>query len=112
MGSLAASSVVTVRFPFSDLSQTKFRPAVVLADDGRSDWVLCQITSNAYADPRAVKLEAVDFARGSLQVTSYARPGKLFTASSSLIGSDVGDLSASALKRLREAVIDLVQKGC
>jgi hypothetical protein len=30
----AAGAVVLVRFPFSDLSQAKLRPAVVLADAG------------------------------------------------------------------------------
>lgn len=43
--------VVLVPFPFSDLSQSKVRPAVCLADAGRGDWVLCQITSNPYGDP-------------------------------------------------------------
>jgi mRNA interferase MazF len=33
----APGAVVVVRFPFSDLSQTKLRPAVVLADAGRGD---------------------------------------------------------------------------
>ena len=40
MGSFAAASVVLVRFPFSDLSHSKLRPAVVLADSGRGDWLL------------------------------------------------------------------------
>ena len=58
----SAGSVVMVPFPFSDLSRTKLRPAVVLADAGRDDWVLCQITSNPYADLRAVRLDNTDFA--------------------------------------------------
>ena len=53
-----------VPFPFSDLSQTKLRPAAVLAGAGRGDWVLCQITSSPYADTRAVLLESHDFAVG------------------------------------------------
>lgn len=69
-----------VPFPFSDLSQTKQRPAVVLADAGRGDWVLCQITSNPYSDAQAITLAASDFQRGGLRDVSYARPGKLFTA--------------------------------
>ncbi|MGH7865787.1 MAG: hypothetical protein ACREQB_12410 [Candidatus Binataceae bacterium] len=69
-----------MRFPFSDLSQAKLRPAVVLAGAGRGDWILCQVTSKPYADARAIKLEDASFATGSLRVTSYARPGKLFTA--------------------------------
>jgi len=38
----AAGGVVLVPFPFSDLSEAKLRPAVVLADAGRGDWILCQ----------------------------------------------------------------------
>ncbi len=41
MGRLAAGQVVVLPFPFSDLSQNKYRPALVLADAGRGDWVAC-----------------------------------------------------------------------
>ena len=77
---MTRGAVVLVRFPFSDLSATKRRPAAVLADAGRGDLVLVQITSNPYADDRAVELTDASFASGSLDRTSYARPGKLFTA--------------------------------
>lgn len=93
MAPSAAGAVVLVRFPFSDLSQTKLRPAVAIADAGRGDWILCQVTSKSYADPRAVVIDSTCFASGSLPVTSYARPGKLFTASSALVAAEVGVLS-------------------
>lgn len=69
----AAGAVVLVPFPFSDLSQAKLRPAVVLADAGRGDLILCQVTSNPYGDPRAVPLVEASFARGSLRVRSGRR---------------------------------------
>ena len=51
----SVGTIVLVRFPFSDLSRSKLRPAVVLADTGRNDWVLCQVTSQSYTDPKAVE---------------------------------------------------------
>ena len=105
----SAGSVVLVRFPFSDLSQVKLRPAVVLADADRGDWILCQITSNSYSDPRALFLGSDDFASGSLRVGSYARPGKLFTANESLLVSQVGVLKNEALQRIVQAVVDVLQ---
>jgi mRNA interferase MazF len=104
MGTLAAGQVVIVHFPFSDLTASKLRPAAVLADAGRDDWVLCQITSKSYGDPRAIKLEDGDFARGSLHLTSFARPGKLFTAHASLVAGQVGELQAGKFAASREAV--------
>ncbi|HEU0079652.1 MAG TPA: type II toxin-antitoxin system PemK/MazF family toxin [Longimicrobiaceae bacterium] len=109
MGTLAAGAVVLVPFPFSDLSQSKLRPAVVLADAGRGDLVLCQVTSNAYSDPLAVELSPVAFSSGSLQQISYARPGKLFTASGTLVVRQVGMLTVDALVHRVEQVVGLLR---
>jgi mRNA interferase MazF len=111
MGPFAAGQVVLVHFPFSDLTASKLRPAVVLADAGRGDWVLCQITSKSYGDPKALQLNAADFVHGSLRITSYARPGKLFTANASLVANTIGELKASQFAAVRDAVVLLLQKG-
>ena len=111
MGAFTAGQVVLVHFPFSDLTASKLRPAVVLADAGRGDWILCQITSNAYGDPRALPLAGADFASGSLRRSSYARPGRLFTAHASLIVQQVGVLTAEKLAAVRDAVVQLIQLG-
>jgi mRNA interferase MazF len=105
----AAGAVVLVPFPFSDLSKAKLRPAVVLADAGRGDWILCQITSNPYSDLHAEQLTADDFLSGSLPVVSYARPGKLFTANHDLMVSETGTLTPESFRRLIEAVIDILR---
>jgi mRNA interferase MazF len=95
-----AGNVVVVPFPFSDLAQSKVRPAICLADAGRGDWVLCQVTSSPYGDPSAISLDATDFTSGGLLVASFARPGKLFTASTGLMLKSVGLLSPLALRRV------------
>lgn len=97
-------SVVLVRFPFSDLSASKLRPAIILANVGRGDYILVQVTSNPYGDDLAVELTDDSFQTGSLKRTSYARPGKLFTANESLIERTVGELSATAVAELVSVV--------
>ena len=111
MGSppVTRGSVVLVRFPFSDLSDSKRRPAVVLADAGRGDAVLVQVTSRPYGDPAAVELQDDDFERGGLDRISFARPGKLFTANDSIVDRSVGVLTADGLGRLVDAVVTLVR---
>ena len=111
MAAPAAGAVALVRFPFSDLSSTKLRPAVALAEAGRGDVVLCQVTSRAYADVQAVELTDESFAVGGLQRVSYARPGKLFTANESLIVGEVGKLRAEAHRDVVDAVVGLLRRG-
>lgn len=105
----ARGAIVLVRFPFSDLSRSKLRPAVILAAAGRDDHVLCQVTSKPYGDPSAVVLDSEAFASGSLRIRSYARPGKLFTASSDLMTHHVGRLTEHARSRIVDAVVALIR---
>jgi hypothetical protein len=106
-----AGAVVLVRFPFSALSQTKLRPAVVLADVGRGDCVPCQITSKPYGDTSAIELDDGAFAAGSLRVVSYARPAKLFTANRNLITSQIVNLKPGALQRIAQTGANIVNAG-
>ena len=105
----APGAVVVVPFPFSDLSQAKLRPAVVLAHAGRGDWILCQITSIPYGGRPAIELTSAHFRVGSLRVTSYARPGKLFTANRDLMSAQVGSLQADTLLRIIDAVVSILR---
>ena len=107
----ANGAVVLVRFPFSDLSNTKLRSAIVLADAGRGDWILCQVTSQPYTDPTAVEITNSDFTSGSLKKNSYARPGKLFTANAGIMTKHIGDLQSIKLEEIIKAVISMLENS-
>lgn len=111
MVTLSPASIVIIRFPFSDLSGSKDRPAVVLADTGRDDWLLCQITSNSYSDPDAIRLTNASLQRGSLKKVSFARPMKLFTANKSLITKRVAILKDEVFKIILTATIEELRKN-
>ena len=111
MGPPTAKSIVLVPFPFSDLSQTKLRPALVLAEADRGDCILCQITSNPYGDSQAIALINNQLAAGSLHKTSYVRPSKLFTANHNLMQKEIGSLTADAFRQVIEDVISILRSG-
>lgn len=111
MVSPAAGSAVLVKFPFSDLTTVKLMPAVVLARAGGGDYILRQVTSNRYADPLSVRILDVDFESGSLHRESFARPGKLFTANATLISGQAGKLRNESIRRVIQAVVELLQGG-
>lgn len=111
MVTLSPASIVVIPFPFSDLSAAKLRPAVVLADTGQGDWLLCQITSNAYIDPTAVQLTNAELSKGTLNTVSFARPLKLFTANSSLIVKRIAILKDDAFKTILTTTIAALQQN-
>jgi len=111
VGGLGAGVVVPVRFPFSDLSSSKLRPALVLASARGTDWVLCQITSNPYGDSAAQPLTLESFAEGGLPRQSYARSGKLFTANESIVVGRAGVLTAAVHRGVVEGVVRLLRAG-
>ena len=109
MGTLAVGSVVLVKFPFSDLSGTKLRPAFALCDVGSDDWILLQITSNPYADVDAIEINNSSFETGGLQRMSFIRPGKIFTANLSIVQQKVGQLRRELAGDVLEKVIALIR---
>ncbi len=101
----SVGAVVLVRFPFSDLSSSKLRPAVVLADVDRSDWILCQVTSNPYSDIKAIKITNSDFNSGNLTRISYVRPGKLFSANTAIMERVVGELTQHKFISIIDSIV-------
>lgn len=110
MGSFKKGSVVLIRFPFSDLTSRKLRPAVIVANVGRGDHILCQVTSKPY-DAESIELTEKEFEAGSLQRISYARPGKLFTANDSILLKEVGQLEPRAVDSLVVRIVEIVRGG-
>jgi mRNA interferase MazF len=111
MVKLGPASIVVIPFPFSDLSGTKLRPAVVLAEAGHGDWLLCQITSNPYSDANAIRLTGAELQKGALNAVSFARPLKLFTANEDLIAKRVAILDDRAFKSILTVTIDALRKN-
>ena len=109
MATFVKGDVVIVPFPFSDLSQAKRRPALVVAKLTGDDLILCQITSQAKSDNYAVAITNADFISGSLNKNSNIRPNRLFTADRGIILYKVGQLKAEKIKEVVDKVIDILQ---
>lgn len=69
------------------------------------------VTSQLYTDPTAIEITGADFASGSLKKTSYARPGKLFTATALIMTKQIGDLTSAKLEEIVKSVVSLLEKS-
>lgn len=80
--------IVLVSFPFTDLSSSKKRPALVVSPDSfndtTSDLVLSGITSQISEDTPLTIVEG-DCVDGALPKASALKPTKLFTIHSTLV---------------------------
>ena len=85
MEKLVKGDVVVLPFPFSNLSKSKRRPAIIVANLNGDDLILSQITSQARNDEYSIILSKKDFESGSLDHMSLIRPNKIFTADKSII---------------------------
>lgn len=109
MEKFVKGDVVVVPFPFSDLSQSKRRPALVIASLEADDIILCQITSKLIRDDFAIVLNDKDFETGGLIKTSNVRPNRIFTADTHIVLYRIGHLKQNKLNQIIEKVMEIIR---
>ena len=109
MARFIKGDVVVVPFPFSDLTQAKRRPALVVSALEGDDLILCQITSQSLRDNYSIQLNDRDFETGSLKQPSNVRPNRLFTADSHIVLYKAGSLKIEKLGEIIQRAIEIIQ---
>ena len=107
---LRPGSLITVSFPFTDLSAVKRRPALVLIVHG-DDLIVCGVTSKISRRRDAIPLDDRGMAEGRLPKRSEVRPLKLFTIHRALIHTLVGRLSDETFRRVVALLASALQRG-
>lgn len=102
--------VVVVPFPFSNLTASKRRPALVLCPLEGEDVILCQITSRQLRDRDAIPIVNEDFATGGLKQASNIWPNRLFTADRALVLYKAGSLKAEKVQEAVERLVEILRR--
>lgn len=104
--------IVIIKFPFSDLSEVKKRPALVISNNKvncTGDYLLVQITSKVKSDGLSFKLSPEDFVNNkSLPLESYIRLHKIFLLNSNLILSKATSINNVCLSEISKNIIKLI----
>lgn len=99
--------VVLVPFPFSDLSRTKRRPALVISSDAynrvSNDIVIAQITSNVNAPPLPGDHRVHSWAKAGLLAPSLVR-SRLTTVHASLPTRVLGRMPEDDIRSIDRAI--------
>ena len=101
--------IVVIPFPFSDLSDVKRRPALILASLRGEDIILCQITSQNIRDQYAIQLDTSEFETGSLRKISNIHPNRIFTADRRIIIYKIGTLNQEKIKSVINSIVQVLE---
>ncbi len=107
---LSKGDIVLVQFPFSDLSQTKLRPALVLAVSSNIDEItLCFISSQKVQsisfDEFIIAKSDDEFSQTGLKTDSKVRVTRIITLERKLILRKIGKLSKQQMNQLNQTLI-------
>ncbi len=105
---LSKGDVIVINYPFLDASDSKKRPALIVAESG-SNIIVCVITSK-YGRAKEIKLEDGDFRVGKLNLISYIHPNALYTAKKDLVLRKVGSLKNEKIDEVITAIIEILQE--
>jgi mRNA interferase MazF len=110
MEGLIKGDVVVTPFPFSDFSQLKVRPALVLAILPGNDIILAEITSQSIKNDYAISLKISDFlGTGNLTKESNIRPEKIHTIERGIIRYKVGTIKPEKLQEVIDKITEIFQ---
>ena len=110
MEAFTKGEIVLFPFPYTDLSNRKLRPCLVLSGQMGDDLLLCQITSKRMRrDKYCVEIKKNSTSGGSLRIDSYVRSNMIFTADRSLIQHKVCRIGRKEHKKVVENIGKLIE---
>src|SRR5690625_2475661 len=100
--------IILIRMPFSDLSNSKQRPVLVISNDNyknkTEDIVIAAITSKLRGPEYSVRIDTKDLIEGELRVTSEIRVDKIYTLSKRIVRKKFGQVNVAVIETVREKI--------
>ncbi|MCT2534722.1 type II toxin-antitoxin system PemK/MazF family toxin [Aquibacillus koreensis] len=105
--------IVLLPVPFSDLTNRKQRPVLVISSDSYNDMtddmVVVAITSQLRNLDYSVIIESIDLKEGTLKVTSAIRADKVYTLSKDIVRKKFGQVNTEVMEDVRKKVNELIK---
>ena len=105
--------IVLIKFPFSDLSGAKVRPALVISNNQynkeKLDCVVLAMTSNLSKSEYKVIIESKDLDTGNLPVKSAVRVDKPFSVLQSKILKIQARINIAKFQAVEKAILKLIR---
>ena len=96
--------IILMPFPFTDLSQIKRRPGMIISNheynSNNEDVICCAITSNPKNYDESIEIANEDLDSGNLQYESRIKPTKIFTLHKGMILKKLAKLNINKSKEI------------
>ena len=106
--------LVWVNLPFSDLRQSKVRPALVVSNNSYNksnpDVVVCAVTSKLKESKYSVLIDNKDLSAGSLPIKSGVRTDKILQIEKDLVIRPFAKLENKMFDKVVGKIADLVKR--
>ncbi len=109
MEEFVKGQIVVVPFPFSDLSDLKKRPAMVISSLEGNNIILAQITSKYRTEKYSLLVKTEDFQEGKLIIDSFVNCDKIFTLDKEIILRTIGKLDFEKTNQIISKVVDIIK---
>ncbi|KOR35684.1 MULTISPECIES: type II toxin-antitoxin system PemK/MazF family toxin [Planktothricoides] len=103
MASYSKNEIILVRYPFSDLSSSKVRPAVVVSSPHPSQDILIVPLTSKTVSLLDGEFALVDWSAAGLNVATAVKRG-LYTVHENLVIKAIGKLSDADAKQLEQSL--------
>ena len=101
--------IVLIPFPFTDLTATKLRPALILYE-GEKD-VVAAFISSRIQKPKATDISVdekhPEFKQTGLKISSVIKLDKVVTISKELILGEIGEIGTKLKKEINRKIIEI-----
>ncbi|MCK4937784.1 MAG: type II toxin-antitoxin system PemK/MazF family toxin [Methanosarcinales archaeon] len=96
--------IILIPFPYSDLTQTKKRPSIIISNQtynsNNEDVICCAITSNPRNYDKSIEIANDDLDKGNLRYESRVKPTKIFTLDKGMIVKKLAKLNINKSKEI------------
>lgn len=116
MSTYKQRDIVLVPFPFSDLSQQKVRPVLILSNDDynrhSADVVVCGLTTNLAPAPYSAIIDVTDVEQaGTLRHKSKVKADTLATLEQALLIKQVARLKPECFNLVTAEIHNLIRES-
>ncbi len=108
MERLVKGDIIVIPFPFTNLTTTKKRPALIISKPIGEDLLVTQITGKNNLNKYSIEID--DFETGNLPIKSFAKTNKIFTLNKTLVLKKAGKVKQKKLQEIQEKIISILKE--